>query len=1536
MSISFSGLASGLDTSSWVESLVSLREAKVEEYEAEKTNVESLQETLGNIKSFFSSFRTMIEKVTDSSFAIPSMDIFAQKLATSSDAAIVTALATTEAEEGEYDVLVDNLATNTQAVSGYKFMTTITQSATATMNSKLTDLGVKAGNIGVTVDSTEHIISITENDTISSLITKLQNAGAEASFNEKTGVFSINLDNGAINDIDNTGIIDALHLESASGYESTFLETSTSETIVTTATGDTKISELGEINAGNIIVNANDTSYTIGIDANTTLQDLIDELRANGVDAELTSDGVFTIRDAEIVDSGNTGIIEALGLESDMNSKTQTADDLQYETIVTTVTQATGETKLNELTAWDSVGSNPELVIKDSSGVTTTVAVNGDMTLDDVVESINNAGLTASLGPNGVLTISGGEVSGSAADALGISAASGSVGYVNATGNVLYTESVSYATGSDSLADLGINSSGGIDIYNSKNVSVGHIATSDGMTLDEIFAELQNYGISGSINQGRITLTSSNGNIIKGSVAEDLGIETEYEVTTANTSTSSALKYTITQTVDGTTTLGELGIGDKEFEFYLKDSNSSWIYKTSYAGDVTLDDAFQMMKVTAQEKGYDFDISINNGVITIESDDLYIKGEGAEALGIGVTSSSTGVTTPQNVTSTAPLTYTTGTIATEDTLIKSVGITPGFSNIRFSDSSGSSNIYGYTFGQLIELFNQHGIGAVMEDGVIKITNSNGVYAYDDTSCDALKRLGIGTTLVSSTTVTTGMTQTSSSPVYVGSSGVITEDSLISDAISLSSSNNKLVVYSANGSSFATITISSTMTFGDLKDELSNYGIDMTVNSEGSMALTSSGGLYVQGGFADAVGWDLDYEVHYSGLAMNSSSPLTYTMTITETATFGTKLGDIIDFGDSSTLGLSIWEPAISTGGTGVQYFSPEDSLNDIQQRLSKKGITMTINNGVISLDNGGNGNYVTGELATKLGIRVADYYDAFVGITQTVSTSYKVAATMDSKISDYIDNWDSISHAIYVKSASGNVLYTYTVSDTDTFDRVFNKDYDGVNRGNSMNGYSFSASMTDGVLKTTNTPWNYEGYSKSEAYLEGDIIDAFGIGVTTTSRTVTTTVGTTATGGMLFAKANTGAAPTLALGTTKLTEIMNTGGVATTDILEVGDTITLHGYENDSIIIGTFTVTSTSTVNNFLNFVESNFGVKASITNGKVTFKGDSSHFLSSSSVDSAAGTAKGDVFRYFGFDGSTDLYTEETVNVKENTASKKLEVYKPITLDTKMSELGFSFGTKTLYDYLTYAGSGGAQSATINIGLETTVQTMLSSISNQLNGKFAYLLTNNGQLTITPAANVVITSMDQEFKDIFNLEYGEGKTYRTVEFGKNTNSSRLEASSTQTVTATSNTTLGQLGLTSNGVIRGQQFPSSGPTQSFLLTFKPTDTIADLKSRLEEKGLSVSLSNGNLSISGNSFAVITSMDDSLEDILHIQAGKGYSVAYSTVYSNTTSNELVASTSGFLKNTISRKRYLRPCRIRDSSLCRRSRKIQHILKFSCGF
>ena len=65
VSISFSGLASGLDTSSWVESLVAVKQAKIDTLEEQKETVLLSRETLNNIKSFFNSFRSVIEKVTN-------------------------------------------------------------------------------------------------------------------------------------------------------------------------------------------------------------------------------------------------------------------------------------------------------------------------------------------------------------------------------------------------------------------------------------------------------------------------------------------------------------------------------------------------------------------------------------------------------------------------------------------------------------------------------------------------------------------------------------------------------------------------------------------------------------------------------------------------------------------------------------------------------------------------------------------------------------------------------------------------------------------------------------------------------------------------------------------------------------------------------------------------------------------------------------------------------------------------------------------------------------------------------------------------------------------------------------------------------------------------------------------------------------------------------------------------------------------------------------------------------------------------------
>lgn len=159
MSISFSGLSSGIDTSSWVESLVALRQAKVTKLEEEKESVVSIQDVLSNIKSFFTSFRSTIEKVTDAKFGIVSMDLFAQNLATSSNINVLTGTATTEAEEATYNIQVDKLASSTEAASNQNYTTTVIETATATLGTKLSDIGVKTGQIGVTSNGNQYKIS---------------------------------------------------------------------------------------------------------------------------------------------------------------------------------------------------------------------------------------------------------------------------------------------------------------------------------------------------------------------------------------------------------------------------------------------------------------------------------------------------------------------------------------------------------------------------------------------------------------------------------------------------------------------------------------------------------------------------------------------------------------------------------------------------------------------------------------------------------------------------------------------------------------------------------------------------------------------------------------------------------------------------------------------------------------------------------------------------------------------------------------------------------------------------------------------------------------------------------------------------------------------------------------------------------------------------------------------------------------------------------------------------------------------------------
>lgn len=443
MSISFSGLSSGIDTSSWVESLVALRQAKVTKLEEEKESVVSIQDVLSNIKSFFTSFRSTLEKVTDAKFGIASMDLFAQNLVASSDINVVTGTATTEAEEATYNIKVDKLASSTEAASNQNFTTTVIETATATLGTKLSDIGVKTGQIGVTSNGNQYKISITEEDTIKSLIDKLQAVGVDANYNEKTGIFSANIDASDIDDsISNTGIVDAFHLsDSVGGYGSGKLESSDTDTLVTTATGSTKLRMLG-VEAGTLTMEANGAEYSFQVTDKTTIQEFVDAMKSVNIDASFNN-GVLSIVDAEITDEGTTNIISALGLETKVNQNTQTSGGLSY----TEVKTAGLNDKITEFVS----GSSGVVNVYDKTGVQLgSVTISDSTTFEGFFDRLEDYGIKGRL-EDGVISFSsadGNYLTGGLMDKLGVGVVTTTITTTSGSG-VSSGGSVSYDTVKD-------------------------------------------------------------------------------------------------------------------------------------------------------------------------------------------------------------------------------------------------------------------------------------------------------------------------------------------------------------------------------------------------------------------------------------------------------------------------------------------------------------------------------------------------------------------------------------------------------------------------------------------------------------------------------------------------------------------------------------------------------------------------------------------------------------------------------------------------------------------------------------------------------------------------------------------------------------------------------------------------------------------------------------------------------------------------------------------------------------------------------
>lgn len=271
--ISFSGLASGLDTKSWVEAFVSVKQQKVTALQTDLKSKQTVKNTLNDTRSKFTTLRSAIEKLTDAKFG-GSMDLFAKNSATSSDTDIFTATATPGATRQNYDITVQQLATYTKATSKNA------ASAVADDNTKLKNLGISDGTLTAYVNGQKYSVNINDTNTLGDLKAKLAGFGVKTDI-DNNGVLSFSAQNegdtihiGATTDSTNLTSLIGLTQQEDGSYKSTnslFKATVASKLTSKDSGFNTQIKE-GTFSIG---------GATFKITDKTTLSSLISEINSN-------------------------------------------------------------------------------------------------------------------------------------------------------------------------------------------------------------------------------------------------------------------------------------------------------------------------------------------------------------------------------------------------------------------------------------------------------------------------------------------------------------------------------------------------------------------------------------------------------------------------------------------------------------------------------------------------------------------------------------------------------------------------------------------------------------------------------------------------------------------------------------------------------------------------------------------------------------------------------------------------------------------------------------------------------------------------------------------------------------------------------------------------------------------------------------------------------------------------------------------------------------------------------------------------------
>lgn len=340
MSISFSGLASGLDTSSWVEALVSARTSStVTPLQNQKKTLGAQQSTLSKLKTTFSKLLTSTQSFTDSKFGV-SKDIFSSNTVSSSDDKKVTATVTNSTPRQTISVEVLKLATSTKVTSANPVSAPIDEN---TLVSAIASGNVKEGSMSFYVGGKRYSVDVSKEDTLGSVAEKMKEAAVGADGNSlinvsfEDGKFSMSAVDGTAVRIgansDTSNLTNALALTSQpdgsvkSAYSISSLDLT--KPLVSVESGFYTYNEAGEK-----VPSITEGTFTIGgaeitITEKTTMNELISRINTSS-SANATAffdsvqnkmvitskqEGAFNVN----IEGGTSNITDVLGLTSNGN-----------------------------------------------------------------------------------------------------------------------------------------------------------------------------------------------------------------------------------------------------------------------------------------------------------------------------------------------------------------------------------------------------------------------------------------------------------------------------------------------------------------------------------------------------------------------------------------------------------------------------------------------------------------------------------------------------------------------------------------------------------------------------------------------------------------------------------------------------------------------------------------------------------------------------------------------------------------------------------------------------------------------------------------------------------------------------------------------------------------------------------------------------------------------------------------------------------------------------------------------------------------